>query len=419
MKNFLLYYHLALEALQTHRLRSLLAALGITFGVASVVAMLAVGKGAKQELLLQMRLVGSNSIIVLPETKKENEEKNSLTRVSRGLCLQDAQSIRQVLPNISYVSPEISFQVMASTTERWVQTYLYGVENQYFHMLGITCQKGRFFNRQNLDNYEAVCVIGASLEKKLFGGVSALGKYIRCDSQWLKVVGVLDVQPSASSNAENMGIHNVNLAVYVPVGSVLHRFSYQKFLQVSRQSKHQLSRLVVQVKNDEQVLKTAEALQKVLMRLHNGQQDFEIILPEQLIKERQKMQEMLSYMLAAVTGIALLIGGIGIMNIMLTSVIERLKEIGIRKVVGATAQHIKHQFLMEAALISFFGGIVGIFAGFLLSWLLHVAMNISIILDWHTILIACLLSVAIGVFFGWYPAYQAAKKMPNELLRYE
>ncbi|MFN3316230.1 MAG: ABC transporter permease, partial [Raineya sp.] len=291
--------------------------------------------------------------------------------------------------------------------------------NEYFKMLGLKLSKGSFFNQQNIENNEAVCIIGASLENKLFGGSSALNKYIRCDKQWLKVIGVLEMQPSVSSNIENMGIHNTNLAVYVPISSVLHRFSYQKFLKVSQNSTHQLGRLVIQVNNDQQVLKTAESLQKLLKRLHNEVQDFQIIVPEQIVKERQKMQEMLTYLLAAVTGITLLIGGIGIMNVMLTAVMERLKEIGIRKVLGATAQDIRKQFLMEAILVSILGGLVGVFAGFLLSWLLHIAMDISILLEWNMILIACLLSLAIGIFFGWYPAYKASVKTPYELLRYE
>ena len=419
MKKILLYYHLAWEALQMRQLRSLLAALGITFGVASVVAMLAVGKGARQELLNQMRLIGGNSIIILPEHNNSQDSKNTWTKNSRGLCLQDAQSIRTIFPNVSFISPEISFQVMVAAQQRWLQTQLYGIENQYFKMMGISIEKGSFFNRQNIENNEAVCIIGASLENKLFGGSSALGKYIRCDQQWLKVIGVLEMQPSVSSNVENMGIHNTNLAVYVPISSVLHRFNYQKFIKISQNSTHQLGRLVVQVKNDQQVLKTAESLQNVLTRLHNGQQDFQIIVPEQIIKERQKMQEMLTYLLAAITGIALLIGGIGIMNLMLTAIMERLKEIGIRKVLGATAQDIRRQFLMEAILTSFLGGLVGIFAGFLLSWFLHIAMDISILLEWNMLFIASLLSVGVGVFFGWYPAHKAAQKTPSELMRHE
>lgn len=420
MNKFLLYYQIAWETLQMRQLRSLLAALGITFGVASVVAMLAVGKGAKKELMTQMRLVGGNSIIILPEAMPENNNnKQTWSKSSRGLCLQDAQSIRAVFPNVSFVSPEISFQVIVSAQQRWLQTQLYGVENEYFQMLGIACEKGNFFNKQNIENNDAVCIIGASLENKLFGGTSALGKYIRCDKQWLRVVGVLEMQPSVSSNIENMGIHNTNLAVYVPIGSVLHRFNHQKFLKVSQNSTHQLERLVVQTSEAEQVLKTAESLQRVLLRLHNGQQDFQVIVPEQIVKERQKMQEMLTYLLAAMTGISLFIGGIGIINVMLAAVMERLKEIGIRRVLGAKAKDIRSQFLMEAVIISFIGGLVGVFAGFLLSWLLHIAMNVSILLDWSMVMIACLLTIGVGIFFGWYPAHQAARKTPSELLRYE
>lgn len=412
-----LYYQLSFESLQSRPLRSLLACLGIMFGVASVVAMLAVGKGAKQEILSQLKLIGGNSIVIQPIAN--NDTKINLIKPSRGLCLQDARNIAQIFPNLAYISPEISFKALVVAEQRWLQTQIYGVENDYFSMMDLRCKKGNLFGKRQMDNAEAVCVIGSSLETKLFGGASALGQYIRCDDQWFRVVGVLEAQPSVNSSIENLGVHHTNLSVYIPVSSVLHRFSYKKFVKNNHQTSHQLHRLVVQVKDTETLIKTAETLQSVLLRMHGGQADFEIIVPEQILKERQKTQEMLNYVLGAIAGISLLIGGIGIMNVMLTSVLERTKEIGIRKVVGATQEDIRNQFLVESVVISLLGGIAGIFVGFLLSWVIHLTMEVTILIEWTFTLGAFLITIFVGIAFGWYPAKQAALQTPHDLLRYE
>lgn len=410
----LLHTQTAWQSLQGRKLRAFLAALGVTFAVASMVAILAISKGSQKELEQEMQLIGANTIIITPTAEKKNFTKNS-----RGLCLQDAESIAQTYPNVSFISPEIHLKTIASSQGRWFNTDLYGVKNDYFHMLKLSCQKGGFFNNYQVQNLLPVCVIGASLEKKLFGGVSGLGKYIRLDDQWFKVIGVIQTQYSSQNIAENLGIHSTNLSVYVPIESLVHRFSYKKFIQVSGNLTHQLHRIVVQVSENSQLLKTAESLQRTFLRLHAGQSDVEIIVPEQILKEKQKTQRILTQLLGAVTGIALLIGGIGIMNIMLTTVLERLKEIGIRKAVGAKQSDIHLQFLFESVFICFLGGLVGLIFGYLLSFLLHSQMQISIAFDWQGILVVMLVPIAIGIIFGWYPAHKAALQAPAELLHNE
>jgi putative ABC transport system permease protein len=410
------YYQLSLESLMERQLRMLLAGLGVMFGVASVVAMLAVGKGAKQEILSQLKLIGGNSIVVKPLASTQN--KVSLTKPSRGLCLQDAQNIKDIFPNIAFISPEIALKSLVVAEQKWIQTSLYGVESSYFEIIGLQCKKGNIFSRNHLTRAEPVCVIGSSLEAKLFGGKSALGQYIRCDDQWLKIVGVLDIQPAITTNFENLGIHNTNSSVYLPITSLVRRFNYQKNSKIEKDI-HQLTRLVVQVQDAAKLIKTAETIQAILLRLHNGQPDFDVIVPEQILKERQKTQEMLNYVLGAIAGISLLIGGIGIMNIMLTSVLERTKEIGIRKVVGATQEDIRNQFLVEAVVICLVGGLAGILAGFLISWIIHWTMEINILIEWTFTVGAFLITIFTGIVFGWYPAKQAALQTPHDLLRYE
>jgi putative ABC transport system permease protein len=394
----------------------LLAGLGVMFGVASVVAMLAVGKGAKQEILSQLKLIGGNSIVVKPLTNTQS--KVNFTKPSRGLCLRDAQNIQEIFPNLAFISPEITLKTLVVSEQKWLQTSLYGVENSYFDIIKLKCKKGTLFSKNHLIGAEAVCVIGSSLEAKLFGGKSALGQYIRCDDQWLKIVGVLDTQPIITTNFENLGIHNTNNSVYIPITSLIRRFDYQKNSK-KEQNIHQLTRLVVQVQDAAKLIKTAETIQAILMRLHNGQPDFDVVVPEQILKERQKTQEMLNYVLGAIAGISLLIGGIGIMNIMLTSVLERTKEIGIRKVVGATQEDIRTQFLVEAVVICLLGGLTGILAGFLISWIIHLTMEINILIEWTFTIGAFLITIFIGIVFGWYPAKQAALQTPHDLLRYE
>ncbi|PKQ70146.1 ABC transporter permease [Raineya orbicola] len=414
MFSLFLHIHTAWQALQGRKLRAFLAALGVTFAVASMVAILAISKGSQKELEQEMQLIGANTIIITPTTEKKNFTKNS-----RGLCLQDAENIAQTYPNLSFISPEIHLKTFASSQSKWVNTDLYGVKNDYFQMLKLSCLKGGFFNTYQIQNLLPVCVIGASLEKKLFGGTSALGKYIRLDDQWFKVIGVIQTQYSTQNLAENLGIHSTNLSVYIPIESLVHRFPYKKFIQVSGNLTHQLHRIVVQVSENSQLLKTAESLQRTFLRLHAGQNDVEIIVPEQILKEKQKTQRMLTQLLGAVTGIALLIGGIGIMNVMLTSVLERLKEIGIRKAVGAKQSDIHLQFLFESVFICFLGGLVGLILGYVLSFVLHQQMQISIAFDLQGTLIVMFVPIAIGIIFGWYPARKAALQVPAELLHNE
>jgi putative ABC transport system permease protein len=410
------YYQLALESLMERQLRMLLAGLGVMFGVASVIAMLAVGKGAKQEILSQLKLIGGNSIVIQP--LNNTQSKVSFTKPSRGLCLQDAQNIKEVFPNLAFISPEISLKILVVAEQKWLQSSLYGIENSYFEIIGLHCKKGNLFSKNHIIGAEAVCVIGSSMEAKLFGGKSALGQYIRCDDQWLKVVGVLDTQPVITTNFENLGIHNTNNSVYTPITSLIRRFNYKKNHK-AEQNIHQLTRLVVQVQDAVKLIKTAETIQAILLRLHNGQPDFDVIVPEQILKERQKTQEMLNYVLGAIAGISLLIGGIGIMNIMLTSVLERTKEIGIRKVVGATQIDIRNQFLVESIVICLLGGLAGILVGFLISWIIHKTMEINILIEWTFTLGAFFITIFIGIAFGWYPAKQASIQTPHDLLRYE
>lgn len=411
---FWAYLHTAWQSLHGRQLRALLAALGVSFAVASMVAILAIGRGSQEELEREMQLIGANTIVVLPSAVSKE-----FSKISRGLCLQDAESLATIYSNIRFISPEVRLKVIASLQNRWVQTELYGVRNDHFQMLNLPLQKGNIFNSHHINNLSAVCIIGALLEKKLFGGSSGLNKYIRIDDQWFKVIGVIEQQIVSQNIVQNLGIHSTNMAVYIPIETVLHRFSYKKFVQVIGTTTHQLHRLVLQVKDNSQLLKTAETLQKTFHRLHGGQTDVEIIIPEQILKEKQKTQKMLTQLLAAVAGIALLIGGIGIMNIMLTSVLERLKEIGIRKAVGATQRDIHLQFLFESVFICTLGGIVGIGLGVVLSFLLHKHMQVSIAIDWQNTLIVMVVPVVVGIVFGWYPARRASLQKPAQLLHSE
>ncbi|MDX1903457.1 MAG: ABC transporter permease [Thermonemataceae bacterium] len=399
-----LYYNVALEALNQRKLRSFLAGIGIMFGVASIMAMLALGQGLKQQILKQLTLIGSNTIIVSPKSHTDNQQ------TPHSLQFSDVEHLQDILPNLEIISPEIHLDVLSSYEQKWIETKLYGVNSDYFKLMKLECQKGAYFKQAQ--QTAAVCIIGKQLENKLFGGKSGLGKYIRCNNQWLEVVGVLENQPSIKSNLDNIGLHNTNLAIYAPIKSVFYRFDGAKKNNINT-----LSRLLIQVKNPRQLLKTAEFLAVSLKRLHYNKVDFEIIIPEKILEERLKMQKTLNYALAIVAFISLLTGGIGIMNVMLTAVLERLQEIGIRKALGAKSVDIHLQFLLESLIISFLGAFLGLIIGLGLIKSIAFLIEIELYLSWNFILICIGTGALIGIIFGWYPARKAAQYSPQELLK--
>lgn len=430
---------IAFDALLANKVRSMLTALGIIFGVAAVITMLAIGKGAQDEILSQMELVGVNNIEISPIVEQKEEEVGEETsseetkKFSKGLDLKDAIGIAKMLPNLSAVSPEILLDTYVISNGKRRTAKLIGVNPSFFKVANIKLAKGEIFNTEQIDRALAVCIIGSDVEKKFFTGGNALGKSIKCGNQWLKIVGVTKSKVISKKAMENLGIRNYNMDIYTPISSMLVRYEDRGRLQATEQRNyfvmgekakpainyHQIDKLTIQVQESSTLSASADVISRYLKRRHNNVIDFEIVIPEQLLQQQQKTKDIFNLVLSAIAGISLLVGGIGIMNIMLASVLERTREIGTRLAIGAKKDDIIKQFLFEALLISLTGGLIGIFLGGLASILISEFADIKTIVSLSSILISFGVASATGLIFGISPARKAAMQNPVESLRYE
>lgn len=445
--------YIALEAVLANRVRSVLTALGIIFGVAAVIAMLAIGNGAQQEILEQIKLVGVNNIIIKPVVEQTEEELDETatadeekSKFSPGLTLKDKNSIVEIVPGIEKISPEILLETYIINNGIRRSAKLVGVEPSYFDIFNFQLSEGAMFNDFQLEKGEPVCIIGKSIKAKFFPSENPIGKNIKCGKHWLKIIGVLEKRLISQNSIKNLGIRDYNMDVYTPLNTVLIRYKNrakltQEMIQstntgstfrfgggvsVTESSEptgdvnyHQLDRLVVQVKETEDLNPTADIISRMLERKHFETVDYEIEIPELLLKQQQRTKDIFNYVLGAIAGISLIVGGIGIMNIMLASVLERIKEIGLRLSLGAKKSDIINQFMFEAVMISVSGGLIGIFLGVVMALGVSRFADIPTVISFGSILISFGVAATIGLIFGIAPARKAAGQDPITSLRYE
>lgn len=435
--------YIALDSLGANRLRSFLTALGIIFGVSAVIAMLAIGKGAKEEIMNQMKLVGVNNIVIKPKSQEKKDEpqqqqsssakkeEGSKNRFSKGLSLADAESIRRMLPTVSAISPEMISEQNIIYGSKSSKLKVVGIQPAFFGINNIKLGAGIIFNEREQQSGDAVCIIGSDVKRKFFISEDPLGKTIKCGDQWLKIIGVTEEKMISNATKENLGIRDYNLDIYIPIQTSLVRFKnpslylgtsddgFQEQGPSSNIIFHQLDQLVIQVAETDALSASAAIVSRMLRRRHNDVLDFEITIPEQLLKQQQKTKDVFNIVLSAIAGISLLVGGIGIMNIMLASVLERTREIGIRMALGAQKSDIVMQFLFEAVLISLSGGIIGVLLGVSGAYLVDKLADIHTLISGISIVLSFLLASAVGLIFGISPARKAAQKNPIECLRHD
>ncbi len=451
MQRYLLIFNIALEAVMANKFRSFLTTLGIIFGVAAVIAMMAIGNGAKKEILDQMKLVGVNNIVITPSdndlgmSEEDDEEgKAASKKFSPGLTLKDAESIQEIIPTVISISPEVTFESYIIKDGRRKSARLNGVTPEFFKVYNLELNKGKFFTDVHMNMAAPVCVIGPSIKSNFFPNENPLGKYIKCGHVWLKVIGVLKDRITSVSNTKDLGISEYSNDLYVPLQTVLLRFKDRSLINSQSvfgggssitirggrvsffssgsqddANKNQLDKVVVQVKESANLVPTTELIKKMLLRRHMEVEDFEVKVPELLLKQEQRTKDIFNVVLAVIAGISLIVGGIGIMNIMLASVLERTKEIGVRQATGATRKDIIIQFLMEAILISISGGFIGVVIGVAFSKIIMETTGILTIISFLSIFISFGVSAAIGIVFGYMPAKRAAEQDPVVSLRYE
>jgi putative ABC transport system permease protein len=449
------YFHdiiIAIESIMANQLRSILTALGIIFGVAAVITMLAIGKGAQKEILDQIKMVGVNNIIVTPiiaastgEDEESTGTESQKKKFSPGLTLNDVEAIREVIPTVHTVSAEIAVSSTVVKEGKSASAKLLGVSNNYFDIFNLPLAQGVFFNEYQEEFGITVCVIGDNIRNKFFAREDPIGKYIKFDNVWLKVIGVLQKTEVTLTRFENIGVNVMNDNIYIPVRTMLLRYQNRALVgsrikasesAVMRRGPmrasfttatasaesgnyNQLDRIIVQVNESNELAPSTDLLARLLLRRHEDVKDFEVTVPELLLKQEQRTKDIFNIVLGAIASISLLVGGIGIMNIMFASVMERIKEIGTRLAIGAQKRDIVVQFLAEAVLISVSGGLLGVIIGILASWMITNFADIATIVTPVSVIISFAVSATVGVVFGYSPAKRASERDPIESLRYE
>ncbi len=434
-------FYIAMEAVIANRLRSLLTALGIIFGVAAVIAMLAIGNGAQQEILEQIKLVGVNNIIIEPIVEQIEEEVDASgsgpsmekNKYSPGLRMLDVEAIKASVPGLQRISPEVvvDTHIVKSGIRRSAK--LVGVMPEYFEVTNFNLREGKMFSEANLTRGDPVCIIGRGVQTKFFSKENPIGKKIKSGNQWLEVVGVLEERVISDQTIAKLGIRDFNMDVYIPIQTMFVRYKNRDMVTAGSimaarsegqsgnraTNYHQIDKLVVQVEESSMLNPTAEVISRMLERRHLNVIDYELTIPELLLKQQQRTQNIFNIVLGAIAGISLLVGGIGIMNIMLASVMERIKEIGLRLSLGAKKTDIVNQFLFEAIMISVSGGIIGVILGIVLADLVSRFGDFPTIITFSSIFISFSVAATVGLVFGITPAKRAANQDPITSLRYE
>lgn len=442
---------IAISAVITNKIRSLLTALGIIFGVAAVIAMLAIGNGAQQELLDQIKLVGVNNIVIKPiiEQKEEKIEegagKKDKKKFSPGLTIRDVESIQKTIPNLARVSPEIFLDTYVIRNGYRRSAKLVGVDPTYFEIYNFKIEEGQIFTAEQRRTGAPVCIVGKSIRTRFFPVENPIGKSIKVGQHWLTIVGVLEERVVSENSISKLGIRDFNMDVYAPLQTMLIRYRDRDKIttealrlaaqrsqgniqannnqtpeqEQERKNYHQLDRLVIQVDQTGSLQPVSEVLSRLLQRRHYDVVDYEIEIPELLLKQQQRTKNIFNYVLGAIAGISLLVGGIGIMNIMLASVLERIKEIGLRLAIGARKSDVIQQFLFEAVMISVSGGLIGVVLGVSMAYVVSSFADIPTIITFTSIVLSFGVAATVGLVFGIAPARKAAEQDPIASLRYE
>jgi putative ABC transport system permease protein len=457
-ERYIYILNIAWEAVFINKFRSMLTALGIIFGVAAVIAMMAIGRGAQKEILDQMKLVGVNNIVISYKTEKnkssaksdnsssqsqtkDNSDSKDVRKFSPGLTLLDAVSIKNIIPTVDKVSPEVIYEMDVIRGGKKSTLKVTGVTPDFFSVFNLDLIQGEMFNEEQLKDGKPVCIIGPTINSHFFSGVNPIGKEIKCGPIWLTVTGVLRNREVNQQALENLGISDYNNTIYTPIQTLLLRDKDRSIVnknslqnqqiiyfsggamvtdnQTDNTSRNQVDKIVVQVKESKMVKPTTEVLKRMMLRRHAGVEDIEIKVPELLLKQEERTRDIFNMVLGAIASISLLIGGIGIMNIMLASVMERIKEIGIRQAIGATKDDIILQFLTEATMISVTGGLIGIILGIVLSKLITELTTIPTIVSPWSVVISFGVSATVGIAFGFMPARRASQQEPVASLRHE
>lgn len=405
--NYSNLFRIAVRALIRNKLRAILTMLGIIIGVASVIAMLAIGEGSKANIREEMSSMGTNMIMVMPNFQRRGGVSMGASS-SMALKYSDVVAIRNEATAIEAVSPEVRASGQVIYSNQNTQTTIYGVNNEYLNIRKLEIENGREFTLTEVKSMAKVCILGQTVVDNLFGeGADPVGLNIRIKNLPFMVIGVLKDKGESGMGQDQ---DDMILAPYTTVQRRLAAIDYINGIYASAVS-------------DEKSPKAISEVEEILRRTHklkdSEENDFRVMSQSELISTVSSITNMLTILLGAIAGISLLVGGIGIMNIMFVSVTERTREIGLRMSIGGRGRDILKQFLVESILLSILGGGLGVVFGYLIAEGAGSLLDIPPIVQVQTVILAFTVCFAIGVFFGWYPARKAANLNPIDALRYE
>jgi putative ABC transport system permease protein len=409
--------NLAVQNLGARKLRSLLTMLGIIFGVAAVVSMLSIGAGAQQQVLAFIEQLGVRNLIIEAKEVTDYQELRRIRQTSPGLSFKDLRVIRANVTDLVSAAPRKRFTPSAifPKPDRDMPS-VYGIGPEYQHIAGLKLVSGRFFDKDDNDRRAPVCVLGEGAKDNLFSQKQAIGEYLKVNEQWLRIIGILGSQITLGNELSGIQARDLNNLIYMPIDSVIYRLDANS---TAVALSDEIDGIYMQLNPNADINVAGEVVRSILNDSHRNEPDFSLIIPAELLAEQKRAQRIFEMVMVAIASISLLVGGIGIMNIMLASILERTHEIGVRRAVDARQRDVLRQFLIEAVLISFAGGLLGVGCGFGLSRLVAMMAGWSTIVTWNSILLAFVVSVSVGLIFGIYPAAKAARLDPVEALRHE
>jgi putative ABC transport system permease protein len=406
-------FNIAALGLIDHKFRSFLTMLGIIFGTASVIAMVSIGEGAKRQAIAKYQDLGISNIIVRDKDLTDTELEEVRVKFSQGLSMEDADAIREIVPGVVEVAPQAETKLDARYADKSAKAAVIGITPAILSILSYHIDKGAFINQDQYDRQLKVCVIGAGISRQLFGYENPIGQSVKLGDQWFEVAGSLQTKALFTETVGELASRDLNSDVYIPLSTFSKRIPKENPLT------SEIKQLTVKLQSSDRLVPTAAVIRSILNRHHFDNNDFSIIIPYELLKQEEKEARIYNLLLASIAAISLIVGGIGIMNIMLASVLERTREIGIRRAVGGRKSDIMRQFVAEAVTLSISGGIIGVILGISLSLIISFVTDVKTNLTLYSIFIAFGFSVLVGVTFGYLPAKKAADLKPVESIRYE
>lgn len=402
----------SLRNLGSHKLRSGLTMLGMIFGVGAVIAMLSIGEGAERQALGMIERLGLRNVLVRDRPIKQDDLREVRTK-SLGVSERDAAAIVEAIAGVEAVLPRMSidpYKVLSASGK--AEAKVYGVVQAHLEASGLRLSEGRFLDWLDERSHAQVCVLGDGVRQDLFGFGTTLGEHVKVDDVWFEVIGVLAAQGTGGDSFQGVALATPSEEIYIPVTTARRKFRHDVLAAP-------LDEILVRLAPETSPARVARQVKELLSRLHAGERDYELVVPEALLEQSRKTQRLFNLVMGCIAGISLLVGGIGIMNIMLATVLERTREIGVRRAVGARQQDIRFQFVIEAFTISLLGGALGVVMGVAIAGLVGAWAGWPTVVTLGAVVLSTGVAVSVGLVSGIYPAMRAAALDPIDALRYE